>query len=844
MISNKCYGLRPQILRVLPALGVVIILTSVLSNSVVAQSYAFGAGAFAVPENSTAIVVADLNGDGRLDMVVASGYATQDPTVSVLLGRPDGSFAPHVDYSLGLPYGDVAVAVAVGDFNGDGKLDLVTLVSTQPSFQILLGNGDGTFQPAVSFQLSDPLGVSGVAVGDFNKDGKLDIAVAGQQFAGPVVSVLLGNGDGTFGKEVDYATAGSVSVITGDFNGDGNIDLAVASGYAGISVLLGKGDGTFGSYLATSIPTNGAGSIAAADLNHDGKLDLVAGSYTYNPGGVSVLLGNGDGTFGSPVFYPIQIDGNGPNVVAIADFNGDGKPDVVSANYDGCDTSVLLGNGDGTFKAAKNYPASIYPLGVVTGDFNGDGIQDIAAVAGYDASAQVTVLIGRGDGTFAGHVNQKIPNDPSSLVVGDFNDDGKPDMAVTDSANPGSVSLLLNEGSGHPFLVKTDKAISRAYWDLTGDFNNDGYLDLVVFDFTSTGTALSTLLGNGNGTLQPPLNLALSSFPAGQSAVADFNLDGNLDIATCLQNDSGPSVFLGNGNGTFQSPTFFDVGSLCAGPAFSADLNGDHKPDLLVSTYNGISVLLGNGNGTFGPASNILPGDSLIGVGDFNGDGIPDLVVSLVSPYIGIALGNGDGTFNAPQTVFIPSLLHPDQTVVGDFNGDGNLDIAFISSSPQILSLLLGNGDGTFGERIDLPTENSPWSLASGDFSGEGGFDIGVGNAASKGSGTLSVFSNRPVGALYPSPLQFGSQQVGSTTTLNTNLYNSGGTPLVISAVTTKGDYSQTNTCATSLAVGSACTVSVTFKPTKAGSREGSLSIKDNATAKPQTIVLSGIGVK
>jgi len=190
----------------------------------VAQSYAFGAGAFAVPENSTAIVVADLNGDGRLDMVVASGYDTQDPTVSVLLGRPDGSFAPHVDYSLGLPYGDVAVAVAVGDFNGDGKLDLVTLVSTQPSFQILLGNGDGTFQPAVSFQLSDPLGVSGVAVGDFNKDGKLDIAVAGQQFAGPVVSVLLGNGDGTFGKEVDYATAGSVSVITGDFNGDGNID--------------------------------------------------------------------------------------------------------------------------------------------------------------------------------------------------------------------------------------------------------------------------------------------------------------------------------------------------------------------------------------------------------------------------------------------------------------------------------------------------------------------------------------------------------------------------------------------------------------------------------------------
>jgi FG-GAP-like repeat/Protein of unknown function (DUF1573)/FG-GAP repeat len=826
-------------------LVILVALISKLGNAGSVPAYAFGVGSFAVPEAPTDIAVGDFNGDGRLDLAVTSAYGLGYGMVSILLGRADGSFAPAVNYSVG-PYGLPVTNVAVGDFNRDGKMDIV--VVAYPSFQILFGNGDGTFQPGVGFHLSN--GATGVVVGDFNKDGSPDLAFAIGGYNKPEVAVLLGKGNGTFAPEVDYATAGSSSVTTGDFNGDGKLDLAIGGGdaYLGVSVLWGNGDGTFGSYLATPIAPNGCGAIAVADLNHDQKSDVVCGAWQYYPGGVSVLVGKGDGTFTSPVFYPIQVVGNGPNVVAIADFNGDGKQDIVSANYDGYDTSVLLGNGDGTFKAAKNYPASINSVGVVTGDFNRDGIQDIAVLAGYNASALVTVLIGRGDGTFAGHVNQAIPNDPNSLATGDFNDDGKPDLAVTDSGNPGSASVLLNEGSGHPFQVNTDKVVTRALWDLSGDFNNDGHLDLVIVDVNSTGSSifLTTLLGNGNGTLQSPLNLTLSSFPAGQSTVADFNLDGKLDLATCLQNQTGPSVFLGKGDGTFESPTFFDVGGLCGdpGPAFSADLNGDHKPDLLVSTYNGISVLLGNGNGTFGPASNILPGDSLIGVGDFNRDGKPDLVVFFGSPYIGIALGNGDGTFRAPQTVFVTALLIPERTVVGDFNGDGKLDIAFKSSSPQILSILLGNGDGTFGERIDLPTENSPWSLTAADFSGAGGIDIAVGNATFKGNGTLSLFSNRPVGALYPSPLQFGSISVGSTKTLSTTLYNSGGAPLVISAVTVSGEYLQTHTCGSTLAVGSSCKVVVTFKPTGTGQHSGQLTIRDNATTKPQIVNLVGTGVK
>lgn len=807
-------------------------------------TYAFGVASFAVPESPTAIVVGDFNGDGRPDLAVTSGYALGYGTVSILLGRPDGSFAPAVNYQVS-PYGIPVTGLAVGDFNGDGKLDLVVL--TSPAFQILFGNGDGVFQTGVGFQLSNA--PTGVTVGDFNGDGKQDLAFAIGGYSKPQVAVLLGKGQGAFEPEVDYATAGSSSITIGDFNGDGKLDLVIGGGdaYLGVSVLLGKGDGTFESYVATQIANNGCGAIAAADLNQDKKGDLVCGSWPYYPGGVSVLVGNGDGTFSSPIFYPIQPVGNGPNVVAIADFNGDGKADIVSANYDGYDTSVFLGNGDGTFKSAKNYPGSINPVGVVTGDFNGDGIEDIASVAGYNLWAGVTVLIGRGDGTFAGHSNQTIAPYPYDMAAGDFNGDGKPDIAVDSINTPGATSVLLGNGKGGFAIHKDTNIGNTPSYLATGDFNRDGKLDIVAFDndpklFTGL---LSTLLGNGDGTLQPPLNQAVTATPVGQLAVADFNLDGKLDLAACLGVTTGVSVFSGKGDGTFEAPAFFDAGGTCGDPGstFAADVNGDHKPDILVTTYNGVSVLLGEGNGSFQPYSAILAGYTLQGIGDFNGDGKQDLVVSSGPPFVGIARGNGDGTFAAPQTVYIPGVFNVYHAVVGDFNGDGKLDFAFTSEFGP-LSILLGNGDGTFGSRIDLPTENSLYSLTAADFISHSGLDIAVGSAVYQGNGTLFLFANRPVAALYPSPLEFGSVKIGNTKTLNTRLYNSGGAPLSITAIKVTSEYTQTNRCGSTLAVGSSCTVSITFKPTGVGAHKGSLSIQDNATAKPQVVALSASGVK
>lgn len=222
------------------------------------------------------------------------------------------------------------------------------------------------------------------------------------------------------------------------------------------------------------------------------------------------------------------------------------------------------------------------------------------------------------------------------------------------------------------------------------------------------------------------------------------------------------------------------------------------------------------------------------------------MVVYAGSPYVGIALGNGDGTFKSPALVFVPSVLSFDRTIVGDFNGDGKLDVAFISESEQMLSVLPGNGNGTFGQRIDLPTENSPWSLtAAKGLTGGGGLDIAVGIAILGTSGAVSVYPSRPVAAIYRSSLTFGSQTIGTTSAaLTTKLYNSGGAHLTISAITTTGNFRQINTCGTGLPVGASCTISVTFTPTVVGKQSGSLNVTDSSTAKPQTIPLSGTGVK
>ena len=335
--------------------------------------------------------------------------------------------------------------MAVGDFNGDGNADLAIVNNGNSSVSIFLGNGNGTFAAGQVYGV----GVSpiGVTVADFNGDGKLDLVVAIASNASPSsVSVLLGKGDGTFGAPTNYGVGGTVGVAVGDFNGDGKLDLAVGhSGNPGpgyIAMLLGNGDGTF-QQGPTSPSDNVPDSIGSADFNHDGKLDVMIGNYSTNF--ISVQLGKGDGTFGPATDYVV---GSYPFSGAIGDFNGDGKPDLAIPNSAGNTLSILLGNGNGTFKPATTLTGESNPASVTVADFNGDGNLDLAVTNLYT----VMVLLGNGNGTFAAGPTLPVSG---GVGIGDFNDDGALDVAVS---NPHLGSPTLNNVTA--FINQRVQAVS------------------------------------------------------------------------------------------------------------------------------------------------------------------------------------------------------------------------------------------------------------------------------------------------------------------------------------------------------------------------------------------------
>jgi RHS repeat-associated protein len=349
-------------------------------------------------------------------------------TASLSIGAADLSFANGTTVSIpGSVSGDNNL-VAVGDFNRDGKQDMALMNGNLVT--ILLSNGDGTFTQANG----SPITVDGafVAVGDFNGDGKQDLAVLSTWGS---LTTLLGNGDGTFavGNPTASVCPGPISLAMGDFNRDGKLDLAMAcdptffGGVYSVIILLGNGDGTFTQSNGSPISFSGndPSFVAVGDFNGDGTPDLAVADYG---GAVTILLGNGDGTFTQANGSPITISSEEIDSLAVGDFNGDGKLDLAVTSYYYPLVYILLGNGDGTFTQTDTPYVGNGPYSVAVGNFNNNGIPDLAVANNYDNT--VRVLVGNGDGTFSQNQLLNVGTGPQSVAVGYFNGGGTPELAV------------------------------------------------------------------------------------------------------------------------------------------------------------------------------------------------------------------------------------------------------------------------------------------------------------------------------------------------------------------------------------------------------------------------------
>lgn len=382
-----------------PLLGLVFGLVSLFSQP--AQAVVFNAAFYSAGFGPTSIVAGDFNGDGKLDLVVAdfcqTGLCDTVGAVTVLLGNEDGSFKGRKKFAAG-PAGTFAVFVTAGDFNKDGKLDLLVLnesTNITGDAAILLGNGDGTFQAPVLYDVAAGIPVwAGTA--DFNDDGALDLAIS--DAAANTMAILLGKGDGTFSSPVSYPVGGTPhGLAISDLNHDGKPDLAVVNQSGSVSILLGNGDGTFrqrANPLVGIFPLN----VAVADFNGDGHRDLVitlpcgADGTCETNGGVAILLGNGDGTFQPPTVY--IGTGENTNGVAIGDLDGDHHADVIALDSASDDLTIFLGNGDGTLQTGTFFQLRGEPVGVAVADFNRDKRIDLAVAS--QGSDNATVLLNTG----------------------------------------------------------------------------------------------------------------------------------------------------------------------------------------------------------------------------------------------------------------------------------------------------------------------------------------------------------------------------------------------------------------------------------------------------------------
>jgi VCBS repeat-containing protein len=718
--------------------------------------------------STNTVILRDFSGDLIPDlMTVGSGGINQ---ISVLKGRGDGTFfsTPILStVSDGFPR-----TAAAGDFNGDGKLDL--LVSFLPNdssaftLELLVGQGDGTFLTSNLYSVQK--NPTAMIAKDVNGDGKMDAVIVA---TGPNpfstnenrICVLLGKGNGTFQAPLTIVTSDMIhSLVMDDFNGDGKQDLVVSidngSLNGAVKVWLGNGTGTFQSPVeypllhslwAPASYTNN-NSLTSGDFNGDGFVDLAASMELSDNGAahytINVLLSNGNGTFQPAIDYtdfPIYADRSEADSFPLiaGDFNGDGKADLAAGGLGSHIVNVVMSSGDGLAPSIRSNSIGAGALAMATGDLNGDGRADLVTA---NEGGFVSVFLANADGRFSrstrfehqlGRDEFEVPLSPYLVQAGDVDGDHRPDLILSTSH---LLSVILSNGDGtfQPSIPSPSPVF--AFGSLTmGDFDGDQIPDLVgVYQGVSvnnlgidfSGGAISIMFGNGDGSFPTSRKLAISDEAPGKVVSADFNKDGKLDIASTDLNNGEVAIRLGNGNGTFQPPLRFSVGD---GPLDLAidDFDKDGNADLVTANLGGafvnggLTVLFGRRDGTFLVVPLSVPPGSpgsvrnySVATADFNGDGLSDIVTDG-----SVLLNHGARLFEEPIDSVWP---RGNDLQTGDFNDDGRADVMVVAPGAGTL-FMLGTGNGRFLEPIYYSTDPSYGQVAAlADFSGDGVVDVAL----------------------------------------------------------------------------------------------------------------------
>jgi hypothetical protein len=788
-----------KVLRVGGRLLLALLTLAAARQTVTARS-ALPNPAFKVGSIPSDTLPADLNQDGLMDLVVVDTGSPLENSpdrggISVLLGRSDGTFSPHLFF----PSADRPVRGRLADVNEDGKLDALLAYLSYTDFtthmSVYLGAGDGTF--GLQQPVATPADTELMAIGKFDADDRVDFL---GMIRGPndtfTLRAFLSNGDGTFTPAPTISSLlsrifiGQISV--GDFNRDGLDDFVIAGpptsfiGAPASSFLLftSQGAGAFNMQSVATAAT--AYTVKAADFNGDGVLDLAVGCSS-DPGqnlwSLFLYAGIGNGTFGTPYLTLAAR-----SVLTTADINSDGRLDLMAQEPFGGEV-ILLADGPGTY-APPIWAVPTIGSSPVLHDFDGDGKLDLV-VADGEANA-VFLFYGNGDGTFGPPpLPMRAAFTSMQVARGDFNADGILDVAVADSI-AGQLEVFLGLGGGAFGTPLTSPIAFVASGLASGDLNGDQQDDLVLVGADSFSSPVSgkavILLGQGDGTFSTGDSYTLGYVPR-QTIVSDLNGDLHPDIAVVDEGSypfpygddlpAGVSVLLGQGDGSFSSVPFLELGEYPDAMAL-ADFDRDGSVDLILSDFGDpfraitayLWFLRGNGDGTFRAPSLIAPGVGFAGVasGDLDHDGYLDLAVTDTGNYfddyghVSVFLGRGNGTF--VTGLQLPAGSAPYDIVMADLNSDSNLDMAVASNA--YLSFFPGRGDGTFSEEMPLGFFGA-LSIVADDFNSDDLTDALVGCS----SGSFLLLNQGPAQRVVDVTLArapSGSYLVGWRTTMETDL--------------------------------------------------------------------------